>query len=104
MSYVQPALDLTQGEALRDEGMARALDAQTEWRQWAYGWGAMLKEGQEVTSTDLIEAIGMPPKPNAVGAVMRALAVQGLIEPTERYVKSPRPSCHAAVVRVWRST
>ena len=106
MSYVQPALDLAQGEELRDQGIARVLGAesQAQWRQDAYHWLALLAYGQEVTSTDLIEAVGMPPSSNAVGAIMRSAAAQGLIESTGVYIKSPRPSCHAAVVRVWRST
>lgn len=104
--YVQPHLNLTEGERLRDTGITRVLeaDSQAQWRGDAYHWLALLAEGAEVTSTDLIEAVGMPPSPNAVGAIMRSASVQGLIEPTGRYIRSTRPSCHAAVVRVWRST
>jgi hypothetical protein len=107
MSYVQPALDLSKGEALRDAGIAQTLEAAAhlEWRTDAYHWLARLTYGQEITSTDLIEAIGMPPgSPNAVGAVIRSASTQGLIEPTERFIKSNRPNRHAATVRVWRST
>jgi alkylated DNA nucleotide flippase Atl1 len=94
------------GEELKASGMARVLDAeaQEEWRKAAYLWLALRRYGQEVTSTDLTNAIGMPPSPNAVGAIMHSAYSQGLLEPTERYVRSTRPSCHAAVVRVWRST
>lgn len=104
MSYVQPHLDLS--AQLKDEGIARVLEApsQAEWRTNAYHWIARLDYGREVTSTDLTDAIGMPPSPNAVGAVMNSAARQGLIEPTGVYIRSTRPSCHAAVVRVWRST
>lgn len=97
---------MSQGAELRDQGIARVLeaDAQRIWRIDAYAWIARLHEGQQVTSTDLVDAVGMPPSPNAVGAIMRSAAVQGLIEPTGVYIQSTRPSCHAAVVRVWRST
>jgi hypothetical protein len=97
---------LFEGAALRDIGMHRVLygSTQNEWREAAYVWLRTLKHGQRVTSTDLIDAIGMPPSPNGVGAVMRAAATRGYLMPTDSYVQSPRPSCHAAIVRVWRAT
>jgi O6-methylguanine-DNA--protein-cysteine methyltransferase len=106
-AYEQPALEgLALGIEARDRGIDRVLNAETQdtWREAAYLWLAMRHYGEEVTSMDLVDAIGMPPSPNAVGAVMRSAAVQGLIESTGRYVQSNRPSCHAAVVRVWKST
>jgi hypothetical protein len=106
MSYVQPPLNLGEGERLRDAGIAQTLEAEAhiEWRTDAYHWLALLAYGQEITSADLIDAVGMPPgSPNAVGAVIRTASMQGLIEPTERFIKSARPNRHAATVRVWRS-
>ena len=38
---------------------------------------------------------------DAIGAVMRSAGTQGLIVATDTYVRSTRPTCHAAVVRVW---
>ena len=101
--YVQPTLDLAEGIRRRDAGTARVLNASEGWREDAYAWLGALPHGALVTSTDLVEAVGMPPSPNAVGAVMRSAGTQGLLEPTEAYVSSPRPSCHAAIVRVWRA-
>jgi alkylated DNA nucleotide flippase Atl1 len=97
---------LDEGRARRDAGTALVLNApaQDQWRELAYRWLFELPTGQLVTSTDLIEAIGMPPSPNAVGAVMRAAGTQGALVPTDSYVSSTRPSCHAAVVRVWRAS
>lgn len=94
---------LFDGLALRDQGMDRVLYAHTqdEWREAAYVWLRTLRHGTRVTSTDLIDAIGMPPSSNAVGAVMRSAGVRGYLTPTENYVRSTRPSCHAAIVRVW---
>lgn len=93
------------GLARRDQGAARVLDApaQDVWRAEALDWFAALMPGREITSTDLIDAVGMPPSPNAVGALMRAAATRKLISPTGRYVSSPRPTCHAAVVQVWET-
>lgn len=107
MSYVQPHLDLSTGEQLRDAGITQTLEAAAhqEWKQDAYHWLARLAYGQLVTSTDLIAAVGMPPgSPNAIGALFRTAATQKLLEPTEHYVKSSRPTAHAHAVRVWRST
>lgn len=106
LGYVQPPLDLAEGERRRDVGTARVLDAaaQDAWRGDAYAWLVAVPTGHLVTSTDLVDAVGMPPSPNAVGAVMRAAATRGLLTPTDVYVRSPRPSCHAAVVRVWRAS
>lgn len=102
--YVQPALDgLTIGTEARDAGVRRVLDApaQDAWRTAAYVWLGHLPTGTRITSTDLIDALGMPPSPNAVGAIMRSAATQGLIHPTGEYIPSTRPTCHAAIVRVW---
>jgi hypothetical protein len=96
--------ELFDGKALRDQGMQRVLSSQEEWRDEAYWWLSTLTPGQRVTSTDLIEAIGMPASPNAVGAVMRSAGTRGILIPTENYVQSTRPSCHAAIVRVWLAT
>jgi hypothetical protein len=104
--YVQPTLDgLVEGQRRRDEGTARVLNApaQDVWREDAYAWLAALPSGWLVTSTDLVDALGMPPSANAVGAVMRAAGTRGLLVATDTYISSTRPSCHAAVVRVWRT-
>lgn len=38
----------------------------------------------------------------AMGAVMRRAARNNICVPTDRYVKSARPSCHHRPIRVWR--
>jgi hypothetical protein len=93
------------GLARRDTGTALVLDApaQDVWRADAWEWLTTLMPGRHITSTDLIDAVGMPPSPNAVGALMRSAATRRLIAPTGRYVSSPRPTCHAAVVQVWET-
>jgi hypothetical protein len=90
-----------EGERLKDEGTARVLDASDEWREAVYSWVGALPQGYRLTSTDVIEAVGMAPRSNAVGAVMTAMRKTGLLIPTDIYVKSPRPKSHAAIVAVW---
>lgn len=102
--WTQPALEgLAEGARRRDAGIARVLanPAQEIWREAAYLWLANLPPGRQVTATDLIECLGMPPSPNAVGATMRAASVMGLIVPTGTYTKSTRPIAHASAMRVW---
>jgi hypothetical protein len=96
---------LVDGRDRAERGAALVLDApaQDVWRDDAWDWLATRAPGRRITSTDLIDAVGMPPSPNAVGALMRAAAHRGLIAPTGAYVSSPRPTCHAAVVQVWET-
>lgn len=42
-------------------------------------------------------------EPRALGSMMREAAKSGWITPTDGYVNSQRPTCHARPVRVWRS-
>ena len=42
-------------------------------------------------------------EPRALGSMMRAAGKSGWIVPTDRYVNSRRPECHARPVKVWRS-
>jgi len=102
--WTQPQLEgLAEGARRRDAGIARVLanPLQDIWREAAYLWLSNVPHGAQVTATDLIAAIGMPPSPNAVGATMRAASVLGLIVPTGIYTKSTRPIAHASAMRVW---
>lgn len=104
-AFEQPALEgLGLGAELRDAGIARVLTAQEAWKEAAYFWLACQPQGRELTSIDLIDSVGMPESPNAVGAVMRSAFTLHLIEPTGRYTQSTRPTRHAAIVRVWVAT
>src|SRR3954471_16558352 len=96
---------LIDGMARAERGTQLVLDApaQDVWRDDAYTWLGTQMPGRHITSTDLVEAVGMPPSPNAVGAIMRGAATRGLLAPTGRYVSSPRPSCHAAIVQIWET-
>jgi hypothetical protein len=106
--WTQPPLEgLPEGARRRDAGITRVLanPAQEIWREAAYLWLANLPQGRQVTATDLIECLGMPPaSPNAVGATIRAASVKGLIKPTGAYTQSTRPIAHASAMRIWERT
>jgi hypothetical protein len=95
---------IRQGEQLRDEGISLVLDAppSAEWLDAARAWVQALEVGRLFTSTDLVDSIGLPPSPRAVGAVIRASSVGGLIGKTGTYVQSARPQRHAGTIAQWR--
>jgi hypothetical protein len=81
--------------------------ANAEWRQAAYLSGAILAESHR-TLTSLDVRRNVHPRfnthePRALGAVMRALAKNEIIEPTGDYVKSNLRHNHNRPVRVWAS-
>lgn len=94
---------MSEGEDLRDDGIERVLAnaANAEWKDRAHVWIATRPRGERITSTDVIAAVGMPPVPRAVGALIRTAAVQGDLIRTDEIVASPRPIRHAGIVRVW---
>jgi len=57
-----------------------------------------------ITADDIYPHMGglVPTEPKAMGAVMTRLQREGLIEATDRTVKSCRPECHRRPIRVWR--
>jgi len=105
VTTVQPSLwDLPEGRRLRDEGMARAGEAEDRagrWREAALRWVEVLAAGEDFTAEDVREAVGDPVRPNAMGAVFNTARRHGLIVlvglTTAR--RSPR---HASRLPVWR--
>lgn len=93
---------MSDGETLRDQGMALVLSAEEEWRNNAYAWIENTQAGMVFTALDLTEALGLPPHKNAVGAVFGTMARRGVILRTKQTEKSWRASRHAAVLPVWR--
>lgn len=108
MTWVTDQLPLD-GPALRDQGMARALNAAVPWPDRAMAWMAAQPPGFLLTSEDVIAAIGLPrgavgkDSNNAVGATMRAAATTGVIARIS-YVPAMRPNSHGAVIGLWRRT
>ena len=91
------------GKELRDAGAQTVIAHSGEWKHVAYAAILQLrmKEGG-FTSEDLTEKVGMPPNhPNAVGAVILRASRDGSIIWTGRVVSSKRPTCHAALLKVW---
>lgn len=102
---------MSEGERRRDEALERVRQAALEaWLREAENAVRELAFGRPEFTTDAVWAYldrhgtPLPHEKRAMGAVMRAAHKQdGLIEPTERFVKSVRPEHHAGPVRVWRS-
>jgi hypothetical protein len=98
------------GDALKQEGMTRALDAAAQWR--ARAWLAMHElaaDGEPFTSEDLVELVGLPRRVegantnNAVGAIFSAASRRRLIERVG-IRNARRPALHAAALTVWKGT
>jgi hypothetical protein len=55
-----------------------------------------------VVADDLVDMVGMPPRPNMVGAVFMAASRQHRIVPVG-YTQATRPASHARVQRTWQA-
>ena len=55
------------------------------------------------TTDDVWDILGedKPHEPRAMGAVMRSLAKQGVIQSEAAYTTSRRPECHRRPIRLW---
>jgi hypothetical protein len=97
-------LDLfSEGDRLKEEGMARVLEATP--LVWKAAFVAcaerLLAERGAITDEEIIAEVGFPyGRPNAVGACMNGVVRRlGLVRKGER--KSTRPSCHSATIKIW---
>ena len=104
-------LDLIlQGEAGKSEGMARAWDhADVAWRGAAATIVRDLARTHAEFTTDHVwqqlDALGYSTTEHrAMGAVMRAAALDGVIVKTDRVAPSTRPCSHRRPVAIWRAT
>jgi hypothetical protein len=104
-----PKTPCDDGTAGRDDGMARAEEgAGAAWmRAAAAAIARVARQKAEFVSEEVwtVGGLEMPPsgERRALGPAMKRAWKDGLIEPTERFVPSPRSSCHRAASRVWRS-
>lgn len=103
-------LSFTEAERARDDAIARAeRHAVDEWKTVTFGIIRQLAEcSPSFTTDDVWLALQKVPEvathePRALGSMMREAAKSGWIVPTDRYVNSQRPECHARPVKVWRS-
>ena len=97
------------GLVAKDMGTAVALSAsdiqdwKTQFRRHATFLAAL---GEPFTSEDIIEHVGLPRNSemnqnNAVGAMMTALAKEGVIRKTKERQVSKRPQSHGREIAVW---
>ena len=96
---------LFEAEEARDEAMGRAERGAGDWIQRARESVALIALARfDFTTDDVWNALGedRPDEPRALGAVMKAMARDGVIRATGEYRKSTRVDCHARPVAVWR--
>lgn len=103
-------LSLTEAESRRDDAIARAeRHALQEWKDHtmrciahcAVTYPTFTTDDVWVLLSDVPE-IGTH-EPRALGSMMRAAFKLGWVVPTDQYVKSRRPECHARPVKIWAS-
>lgn len=98
---------LAEGRRGRDEGVTRvsANPANDEWRdRAALVLSDLIAAGRAFSAADLIDRTGMPPTPNAVGALFIGARRAGRIRPTGRYVQARRAVSHARRMAEWVPT
>lgn len=92
----------------RDEALHRALrNANDPWKSAAVAAIVRCSTIADTFTTDEVWAelhrSGYSThEPRALGAVMKMVASDGLIEATPNWRQSIRPECHARPVRIWR--
>jgi hypothetical protein len=105
---VEVAGQLTIGEALRDEGVARVESNNADWSARALRQLRHLAEHLAYFSADdlrirMSNLDDHPAHHNAYGAVFRRAMHAGWIEATDATCRSERPDAHARRLQVWRS-
>lgn len=98
---------IAEGERLKKESIEQVDKANQFWVDRAVQVGkgiAQSRAGGTMTADDIYPAMGglVCTENRAMGAVMKHLADAGIIEYTERTVRSVRPECHRRPIRVWR--
>ncbi len=97
---------LTLGEVVREEGIARAEEGTDSW--WRNccdeAISEMARRGCIFQAADLLDlGLTEPDHPNRWGPRLLAAARAGVIEPVG-YTSSKRPSTAMSAVRLWRGT
>jgi hypothetical protein len=103
-----PLFNLPAGEALRDEGHAKALAGAVTWSERCVAEiERRVREGSPFTADDVVLMVGLPDgvpgsnKNNAVGAIMRVMAKRKVITRTGRVVQSKRKASRARLLSEW---
>lgn len=98
--------DETLGAVARDLGILRVETATPDWQERAVAAiQKLVATMPQLTTDDVWTELGREEglEGRAMGAAMRTAVRKGLIERTERTVKSSRVACHRRDLRVWRS-
>lgn len=92
------------GETLKQAGLALVDNHTPEaWKAEFQRAGRLMATGNYgFTAEEIVELIGSPPHPNAIGAAMHALARE-LRLVRVGYRPAKRPSRHCGAVAVWRA-
>lgn len=104
----QRAAGLAEGRRRRDEGAEAAGSTApgalvTSWRaEAATAMDALILGGQEFDADDLVDMVGMPPRPNMLGGLFIGASRAKRIVPVG-YTQATRPSSHARIQRTWKA-
>lgn len=96
---------LFDAQEAQDEALERAERGAGGWIQRARDTVKLIALARfDFTTDEVWDALGedRPDEPRALGAVMKAMARDGIIRATGEYRKSGRVDCHARPVAVWR--
>lgn len=102
----QPTQGLAQGRALRDAGAAVVGSTApghlvTSWRNRAEASLARaIASGETFSADDLVEEVGLPPRPNMLGALFLHAAKADRINAVG-FAPSTRPAARGRVQRTW---
>ena len=98
--------NVKEGARARDRAIDRVERGSGEWQVEALtAIRNVAASKPELTTDDVWRALGRDPEVEgrAMGAAMRQAAKLGLIERTDRTVRSVRVACHRRDLRIWRS-
>lgn len=94
----------------RDAAMAQVdQNASTAWKAFVYECIAIIARQKQIFTTDDVERLrkerGGPTthEPRALGPLMMNARRNGLCKPTDKFMNSTQPVCHARPMRVWKS-
>ena len=96
----------TDPDILKERGMQQVSDNNWGWKTQAKLYAPLvLNPGEEITGEDirnrLTLIIGEPGHPNAWGALVSSMHRQGLIDVTDKMMKSKSPKNHSHRYVVW---
>ncbi len=102
---IQPSLfDYAKGRKRKERGISRVMgNVENEaWKDAATRWILKQNDGVLFTSDDLVEAVGLPPSVNAVGAFLHTMGRKGWIV-KRGFKPATRVSRHGGIVALWET-